>query len=128
MSRQTANGELVQPDGAQPKDDLRGWLEVCCGRLLGVSGGIPHGASLFRFGFNSILATELKTILEERFGARVELSLLAEGPSLERLAHSWFALGLPRKQKQLRVLGAARISRVLIGGLQRRQVKKSLFH
>ena len=35
VSRQTANGKSVQPDGAQPKDDLRGWLEVCCGRLFG---------------------------------------------------------------------------------------------
>jgi hypothetical protein len=86
VPHQTANVEPVQPDSLHPKDDLRGWLEECCGRLLGVSGGIPHSASLFRFGFNSILATELEIILRKRFGVTVELSVLAEGPSVERLA------------------------------------------
>ncbi|WP_169739369.1 SDR family NAD(P)-dependent oxidoreductase [Vibrio rhizosphaerae] len=77
--------DLLQMDEAQRQRQVENYLQGTLVKLLKQHGNIEHQTSLFELGLDSLLAIDLRSLLENQFRQKFESTLLYDYPTIHSL-------------------------------------------
>jgi acyl carrier protein len=78
--------EPVAEPAAAPRTPLEALVAGICSEVLGVNVPIPRDVSFFDLGGNSLMATQVVTLIQDVLPVQLDLRKVFEGPTVARMA------------------------------------------